>query len=1107
MAKLKIKTASSITPMIYAYSTPEVPKHNGWVKIGYTDRQTVEDRIAQQTHIADIEAKLEWKGTAIYDDGSMELFHDTDFHSYLTKLKVERTQGTEWFHLDGPTSQGHFYNFKRNRGVIATAGVSPYILRDSQKEAVAMTLSYFNGKENAEFLWNAKPRFGKTLGVYDLCKQIETKYPIKKILIVTNRPAIANSWYEDYVRFMGDESGFKFVSEVDSLKRKAHCLSRQQFLKSKFASKYGIIEFVSLQDLKGSLHFGGTLDKLEEVANLEWDLLVVDEAHEGVDTDKSDVAFDQIKRKYTLHLSGTPFKALATEKFKEEAIYNWTYADERRAKEAWNYDKGSNPYEDLPRLNLFTYQMSEIIREQLVQGIEIKGETSEYAFDLNEFFSVNGIGEFVYEDAVDNFLDALTTQEKYPFSTLELREELKHTFWLLNRVDSAKALAKKLNDHNIFKEYKIVVAAGDGRLSEDEGIKRAFETVNQAIATNDKTITLSVGQLTTGVTIPQWSAVLMLLNLKSPSLYMQAAFRAQNPYIFKENGSFFRKENAYVFDFDPARTLTIYEKFANDLCSDSASRSGDIDARKEHIRELLNFFPVIGEDDEGKMVELDAEQVLSIPRKIRSKEVVRRGFMSDFLFQNIANVFRAPQEVIDILNMLEPQKEPAKKLESPKPENPITVDEEGNIVLSDHYVIGKSADVFGDKIFAEVTAQTKAAINDAINIPLSVQDNQLNKIKEAFKINTVDAVMSAAKESYGDVMKASTQKKLTKKLTNEAEVAVGKVYGRFTIETSKLEKELKEAKEKASSERELTDAQDNYEKGVKAANQKMDKELSELVTAFAKQAGTETVRAVETQKKEEEKKSIEGRIKDHLRGFSRTIPSFLMAYGNEEVILQNFDTVIPDEVFLDVTSITLDQFRFLRDGGPYTDPETGKEEFFAGHLFDPVVFDDSVKEFLQLREELSDYFNLAHEEDIFNYIPPQKTNQIYTPKDIVKKMVDMLEEEQPGCFDNPNKTFIDLYMKSGLYVAEIVKRLYRSKKMAELFPSGEDRLKHIFKHQVYGLAPTEIIYQIALHFVLGFNNKINITEHNLKQLDVLPFVKEGGLEQKLDELFGDTIRP
>ena len=225
---------------------------------------------------------------------------------------------------------------------------------------------------------------------------------------------------------------------------------------------------------------------------------------------------------------------------------------------------------------------------------------------------------------MDKFLDALTKQEKFPFSTEELRKELKHTLWLLKYVCSAKALAKKLQNHEVFKDYKIVLAAGDGKIdnegnssdeiSFDKNIKNSYDKVVDAIKNNDKTITISVGQLTTGITIPEWTAVMMLSNVKSPALYMQSAFRAQNPCLFKNGSESYRKQNSYVFDFDPARTLTIVEEFANDLMADTANGRGDSDTRKQHVRELLNFFPVYGEDPNGEMIELDAEKVLSIPR-------------------------------------------------------------------------------------------------------------------------------------------------------------------------------------------------------------------------------------------------------------------------------------------------------------------------------------------------------------------------------------------------------------------------------------------------------------------------------------------------------------
>lgn len=181
--------------------------------------------------------------------------------------------------------------------------------------------------------------------------------------------------------------------------------------------------------------------------------------------------------------------------------------------------------------------------------------------------------------------------------------------------------------------------------------------------------------------------------------------------------------------------------------------------------------------------------------------------------------------------------------------------------------------------------------------------------------------------------------------------------------------------------------------------------------------------------------------------------------------------------------------------------QTGEEEMFEGKLFDSVVFNDSVKEFLNLKKKLADYFDENSTEDIFDYIPPQKTNQIFTPKWVVKEMVDKLEKENPGCFDMPDKTFIDLYMKSGLYIAEIVKRLYQSNVMKEQFTKEEERLRHIFEKQVYGLAPTEIIYKIATNYILGFDEKVVITKHNFRQVDALEYAKNGTLEEMLDEIY------
>lgn len=1099
MPKINVKTTKRVVPMIYAYTTPEIARHNGWTKIGYTE-QSVEKRLKQQAHTIDVIYHEEWKGNAVYDDGSGETFNDKDFHTYLRKLGVENNRKNEWFHINGQESQRRFFEFRSNRGIVKSEGtVLPYHLRNEQALAVTQTEEYYQSGNGKEYLWNAKPRFGKTLSVYELCKRMKAQ----NVLIVTNRPAIANSWYSDYVKFLGEESGYRFVSSTDSLKGKTFVFSFEEYIKANLVldHPYNCIEFISLQDLKGSIYFGGEYDKLREVADMNWDLLVIDEAHEGVDTYKTDVAFDHINRKFTLHLSGTPFKALANDKFPQNAIFNWTYVDEQSAKRNWDWSTGEeNPYIILPQLNMFTYQMSEIIKDELEQGIEIQGETEEYAFDLNLFFETKN-GKFIHENSVDKFLDAMTTQVRFPFSTDELREELKHTFWLLNRVDSAKALAGKLEQHPIFKEYKIILAAGDGKLGEEEESKKSFDKVVEAVKRYEKTITLSVGQLTTGVTIPEWTAVLMLSNMKSPSLYMQAAFRAQNPCLFSNNGMFYRKKNAYVFDFDPARTLMIFEEFANDLSTETSDGRGDSQTRKKNIGELLNFFPVIGEDEQGEMIELDAESVLSIPRKIRSKEVVRRGFMSDFLFQNISHVFHAPQEVIDIITSFTPVQEPRKKVDIMSNTSEIlSLNENGEVSLEEGYVIGKSTELFGKKIFEDIPEKVNDIITN-MNIIKKEKTDSVEQLKEIFHKEAVKTILDTAKEEYVSDMKTSDKNQIERKLKDESDHLINKVFGNYTIEKNTIEKERVDALSNCVNENSEYKVNLEFDKRQEEAAFRLQETLNSSIHDFVKAASEEVVRTVETNKREREKKGIEDSVRDHLRGFSRTIPSFLMAYGTEDITLENFDTIIPDEVFKEVTSISLEQFRFLRDGGSYINEQTGQEEQFDGKLFDSVVFHDSIKEFLRLKKELADYFDEEQTEDIFDYIPPQKTNQIFTPKWIVKKMVDMLEKENPSCFDIPDKTFIDLYMKSGLYITEIIKRLYQSDSMKKQFPKKEERLKHIFEKQVYGLAPTEIIYKIATNYILGFDEKFIINKHNFRQADALEYAKNGTLEQFLDKIY------
>ncbi len=1121
---IQLESFKRIIPMIYAYTAPGVTYLSGMTKVGYTEKQSVEDRVREQTHTAHIKAKIEWRQNAMYSDGSGEYFTDHDFHAFLVREGVKRDPKTEWFHADPRDLRLRFLDFAERQLPEARVESAPYVLRAEQAEAVARTKGYFE-RGGTEFLWNAKPRFGKTLSAYDLVLQMG----FKNVLVVTNRPSIANSWAEDFQKFIAWQSDLLFVSETDALSKKPGVYSRDEYLKFLFhhpEKDAGMVAFESLQGLKGSLYFGGGTDKLGWMSKREYtdrygktqkglsfDLLIVDEAHEGVETAKTERAFENIDRKYTLYLSGTPFKALASARFSEDQIFNWSYADEQRAKESWQ-GEDFNPYERLPRLSMFTYQVSNMIYEDASRGAQISEEESvDFAFDLNEFFRVNEAERFVHEEEVKKFLDCLLKNEKYPFSTPELRAELSHTLWILDRVASAKALARLLRKFPAFSEYEIVVAAGDGATEPDEKEKeRAFDRVKKAIATHERTITLSVGQLTVGVTIPEWSGVLMLSNWSSPSQYMQAAFRAQNPCKMKrasasgKKAEYVRKETAYVFDFDPARTLMIYDEFANNLSPRTAGGAGTGEDRRQNVCELLNFFPVIGEDDEGRMVELSAEQVLSIPRRLKSQEVVRRGFMSNFLFQNIHNIFGAPGAVREILEKLTPAFEESKRREAVDLSSDL-VDEEGNPVVSREKVIGTAKELFGEKVYQKMEADVAPALSSLQKVGEETPEVKkvaaaVDKVSDTLTETIATHVVAKVAES-NLVSKAESnriERDIKKEIQKKTEKAKEDFKQAAQIAKSALDKKV----QAAETEEAVFDAKAEYGNKMSEAFSELQSSIEDMKKAAIEKTPQETVERIERKKAEKEKASIEEDVRARLRGFSRTIPSFLMAYGNEDLTLSNFDTYTDDAVFRSVTGITLDQFRFLRDGGPYTDEDTGEVRQYPGHLFNEIVFNDSVREFLRKKEALSDYFDESLEEDIFDYIPPQKTNQIFTPRAVVEKMADLLEENHPGCFDDPDYTFADLYMKSGLYITEIVKRLYRSEKMKALYPDDKARIRHILEKQVYGLAPTRIIYLIATNYILGFDEDIRESvQGHFAEGDAAAAAKQGKLAELAEKAFAN----
>lgn len=1094
----RIKSFNSFVRMMYAYSTPEIARHDGWLKIGDTE-QGVDKRIRQQTHTADVLFQLEWNDIAMYRD-SGEFFRDHDFHDYLTSFRgIERNDHTEWFRIDGTTLRRCFEEFA-NRRYPQSGLRHTYQLRDEQQRAVNDTMAYLeqHGGEG-KYLWNAKPRFGKTLAAYHLVKQMKAR----NVLIVTNRPAIANSWYDDFERFLAGQTGYRFVSDNESLRGRKGVMTREMFLNShptRDKDFAGQICFESLQGLKGSVYFGGKFNKLEWVKELQWDLLIVDESHEGVDTMRSDRAFDNIRRRFTLYLSGTPFKAIASGEFADSEIFNWTYADEQDAKQNWTGDE-KNPYENLPRLNLFTYRMSDIVREQAKQGVELDEEgTVDYAFDLNEFFKTREDGRFEHETDVRKFLRALTTQEKFPFATDELRREMAHTLWLLNRVDSAKALARLLREEGSgFEDYEVVLAAGDGRLDEQAETVKSYNKVKKAIAEHDRTITLSVGQLTTGVTIPEWSGVLMLSNMQSAQLYMQAAFRAQNPYEYSESGRVVRKDSAYVFDFDPARTLMLYDEFANNLRRSTAGGGGTSDERQQNIRQLLNFFPVIAEDEQGRMQQIDERQVLSIPRKIKCEEVVRRGFMSNLLFRNIANIFSAPAIVGEILGKMDKAQEERGRSTKSSLEDAgkVNVDENGEAIVPQEVVVGQEQEIFGDKVykaFKEIETEIPMAAENA-NAVLAAID----KVGDSLKAAVEQTIIQPAAEGYE--LTKGQQKRLEKEAQKELTAKIEKIKGDYEQQQRIAEVKHREALQQATNKRETADAEQTFREEMEQAMQGVNQAIKEATEEIANNKPKEVVERIERDKEERKKASVEDEMRAHLRGFARTIPSFIMAYDEGSLTLDNFDKNIEDSVFKEVTSITLDEFRFLRDGGDYTDAATGERKHFDGHLFDEVVFDDSIAEFREKRQRLANYFDETQSEDIFDYIPPQRTNQIFTPKWVVRKMVDMLEEENPHIFEDPEKTFADLYMKSGLYITEIVRRLYNNAEMRRQLPDDRQRLTHILQKQVYGFAPTRIIYLIATRYILGFDPTLQPEQSNFRQVDTVPYAKEGRMEELIRKAF------
>lgn len=638
----------STNPTIYAYELVGVDTHKGLLKIGYTDRDA-QTRIKEQLGTAGIQYKIVLEVSAMRPDGSS--FTDHDVHRILRKQGFANPEG-EWFKCTVNDLRRALWKIRTGERTEENR-IYSFGMRPEQETAVEKTIAYFksfkqeNPDKTPHFLWNAKMRFGKTFACYQLAKRMGWK----KILVLTFKPAVQSAWEEDLKTHV-DFEGWQFIS-------------RNGLTIEEADPHKPIVCFGSFQDYLGkNPSTGGIKTKNEWVHAINWDCVIFDEYHYGAWRERARELFEAEGKKemefgegegieyfdeelipittyHYLYLSGTPFRAIASGEFIEEQIYNWTYSDEQRAKAEWDDIKGPNPYASLPRMVLMTYQLPDSIRQIAMQG-EFDG------FDLNTFFSAEGEGQnarFKYEDEVQKWLDLIrgafieTTVDNLkmgakkpplPFSHAPLLKVLNHTFWFLPSVASCYAMANLLEQqHNIFyHDYKVVVAAGT-----QAGIGvEALQPVLKAMTNNpleSKTITLSCGKLTTGVTVKPWTGIFMLRNLSSPETYFQAAFRVQTPWVIKNpdgkspNKELILKEECYVFDFAPDRAL---RQIADYACRLNVNESNP----EKNVEEFINFLPVLAYDG-SSMKQVDAAGILDIAMSGTTATLLARRWESALL--------------------------------------------------------------------------------------------------------------------------------------------------------------------------------------------------------------------------------------------------------------------------------------------------------------------------------------------------------------------------------------------------------------------------------------------------------------------------------------------
>lgn len=627
--------------LIYVFRIND-PVHSDCLKVGETSLNADEDiniftlqpnasilnkaarrRIDQYTKTAGINYELLYTESAVYLHGKgIGWFNDKAVHEVLLRSGIKRKafegdagQGTEWFITDLETVKRAIKAVKEGRKSLSSDEVtkqqSPIVFRPEQREAIDKTLKHF--KKGSQMLWNAKMRFGKTLSAL----QVVRESGFVRTLILTHRPVVNEGWFEDFHKIFYDSPDYNYGS-----KEKGETYSELEKGVEKQGRKY--VYFASMQDLRGSETVGGKFDKNNDVFNTPWDLIIVDEAHEGTQTPLGQAVMKELVKDKTkvLSLSGTPFNLL--DEYKEDEIFTWDYVMEQRAKQEWdtNHYGDPNPYAGLPKLNIYTYDLGRLLKDFVDEDI---------AFNFREFFRVGNDEEFIHKNDVWSFLNLLTKEDKdsmYPFANEWYRSIFRHTLWVVPGVKEAKALSAMLKNHPVFQYFTIVNVAGDG--DEDEGNKDALEMVNNAIGRNPDethTITLSCTRLRTGVSVKAWMGVLMLTgNIKTDAKpYMQTIFRVQTPATI--NGRV--KEDCYVFDFAPDRTLQVLATVPK-----VATKAGKTtENQKKALGEFLNFCPVISIEG-SKMESINVTRMLQQLKKAYIERVVRNGFDDNCLYND-----------------------------------------------------------------------------------------------------------------------------------------------------------------------------------------------------------------------------------------------------------------------------------------------------------------------------------------------------------------------------------------------------------------------------------------------------------------------------------------